>query len=160
MGAALIGFVSSGGLTRGRRIGEGTKDVETVTVRCRLAWGEAFVEVGDDGSGIGDIGIVEEYLGLAPPELLGLEGAKLAEGNGFVLYNVLELDAAEDVPGGVEQDVEGLELQRGFRGDLDHEAGFELAELVLLPGRDEDSGTGESGGCGVGAIGVDLCLGR
>ena len=41
-----------------------------------------------------------------------------AEGNGLVLYFVLKFDAAEDVPGGVQEGIGELKLQADGRAEL------------------------------------------
>src|SRR5579863_1025146 len=75
-------------------------------------------------------------------------------GNGFVLNVGFEEVAAAEVPGGVEDEFEEIELAESGGLQFVEEGGFELIELGLFVGADEDFGGGESGGGGVGGGGA------
>ena len=60
------------------------------------------------------------------------------------MYFVLKFDAAEDVPGGVQEGIEELKLQADGRAELTEKVAFEGVELLFLAGGDEDFVAGET----------------
>ena len=129
--SAIEGFFLIGALAEVDGDGLGIGEIGIEEALLRFASPDLFglqdAELGDDFAlgGFVHLLVTIDAVEFAR-EVVVEQSVREAEGNGFVLYLFFEIDAAEDVPGRVQEDVEELELERGFRTDLGNEADFEV----------------------------------